>query len=164
MSATLTAWKFDTTEGAAQAEQILAALSKQHLITINDAATVEWKLGKRKPKTRQLHNLVEHGALGGAFWGLLFGLLFFAPLLGLVIGASAGALSGSMLDAGIDDDFIDEVKRKVTPGTSALFLLTDDVVFDKVAEAFAGVSAELIRTNLSHENEAKLVAAFASED
>jgi uncharacterized membrane protein len=68
------------------------------------------------------------------------------------------------MDVGIDDDFIDAVKRRVTPGTSALFLLTDDVVLDRVREAFAGVSAELIRTNLSYENEAKLVAAFAGED
>lgn len=161
--ATLTAWKFDTPEGAAQAESTLVSLSKQQLINIYDAATVEWLPGKRKPKTRQLENLTGAGALGGAFWGLLFGILFFMPLLGMAIGAGAGALGGSMADAGIDDEFINSVKAKVTPGTSALFLLSSDAVLDRVKEAFAGVHAELIHTNLSNEDEAKLREVFAED-
>jgi uncharacterized membrane protein len=162
--ATLTAWKFDTPDGAAQAEAILIGLSKEQLISIYDAATVEWPEGKRKPKTRQLNSLTGAGALGGAFWGLLFGILFFIPLLGLAVGAASGALGGSLADAGIDDDFIDAVKAKVTPGTSALFLLSGDAVLDKIKGAFDGVSAELIHTNLSNEDEAKLRAAFGEED
>src|SRR6188472_1892004 len=137
--ATLTAWKFDTPEGAAEAEQILIGLSKEELIHIYDAATVEWQPGKKRPKTRQSNSLTGAGALGGAFWGLLFGLLFFVPLLGLAIGAGAGALGGSLSDAGIDDDFIDSVKAKVTPGTSALFIMSSDAVLDKVKDAFAGL-------------------------
>jgi len=85
------------------------------------------------------------------------------PLLGLAVGAAAGALGGSLADAGIDDDFIASVKEKVTPGTSALFLLSSDAVMDKVREAFAGVEAELISTNLSNEDEAKLREVFAED-
>jgi len=162
--ATLTAWKFDTPEGAAEAENILVGLSKEQLINIYDAATVEWQVGKKKPKTRQANSLVAVGALGGAFWGLLFGILFFVPLLGIAIGAASGALGGSLGDAGIDDDFIDAVKQKVTPGTSALFLLSGDAVLDRVKEAFSGVQAELIHTNLSNEEEAKLREAFSDDD
>jgi len=158
--ATLSAWKFDTPDGAANAETILVGLSKQELITIHDAATVEWQPGKKKPKTRQLHSLT----LGGAFWGLLFGILFFVPILGLAVGAAAGAFGGSLADAGIDDDFIAAVKSKVTPGTSALFVLSSDAVMDKVLDAFSGVTAELISTNLSNEEEAKLREAFGEED
>jgi uncharacterized membrane protein len=161
--ATLTAWKFDTPEGAAKAETTLIGLSKEQLITIYDAATVEWLPGKKKPKTRQSHDLTGAGALGGAFWGLLFGILFFVPLLGLAVGAAAGALGGSLADAGIDDDFIAAVKEKVTPGTSALFLLSSDAVLDKIRDAFAGVPAELISTNLSNEEEAKLREVFAED-
>ena len=160
--ATLTAWKFDTPEGAAQAEQIVVGLSKQELIKVFDAATVEWLPGKKKPKTRQLNNLTGAGALGGAFWGLLFGILFFVPLLGLAVGAASGALGGSLADAGIDDDFIDSVKQKVTPGTSALFLLSADAVMDKVKDAFAGHQpSELLFTNLSTEQENALREVFA---
>jgi uncharacterized membrane protein len=163
--ATLTAWKFETPEGAAQAEDILVGLSKERLINIYDAAVVEWQPGKRKPKTRQANSLTRAGALGGAFWGLLFGILFFVPLLGIALGAAGGALGGSLSDAGIDDDFIDAVKAKVTPGTSALFLLSDEAVMDKVKDRFKdGPHGELIHTNLSDEDEAKLREAFADED
>jgi uncharacterized membrane protein len=163
--ATLTAWKFDTPEGAAEAESILVGLSKEELIHIYDAATVEWQPGKKKPKTRQANSLVAAGALGGAFWGLLFGILFFIPLLGLAVGAAAGSLGGSLADAGIDDDFINAVKAKVTPGTSALFVLSSDAVLDKVKDAFKdGPHGELIHTNLSNDEEAKLREAFSEED
>lgn len=161
--ATLTVWKFDTVDGAEQAEATLESLSKQELIKIHDAATVSWAEGKKKPKTRQLSSLAGAGALGGAFWGLLFGLLFFIPFLGAAIGAAAGALGGAMADVGIDDDFIDSVKQKITPGTSALFVMTSDAVVDKVHDAFQGQHAELIQTNLSDEQEAKLREAFAEE-
>jgi uncharacterized membrane protein len=161
--ATLTAWKFDTADGADTAEATLIELSKQELIQIHDAATVSWPTDKKKPKTRQLENLTGAGAVGGAFWGLLFGILFFVPLLGLAVGAAAGALGGSLADAGISDDFIKSVRKEVTPGTSALFVLSSDAVLDRVIDAFKGTNAHLIRTNLSDEQEAALRAAFAED-
>jgi uncharacterized membrane protein len=129
--ATLSVWKFETPSGADQAEQALIALQKQELIQVHDAATLSWEPGKSKPKTRQAHNLAAAGALGGTFWGMLFGLLFVVPLLGAAIGAAAGALGGALSDVGIDDDFIDSVRSTVTPGTSALFLLSSGAVPDK---------------------------------
>ena len=68
-----------------------------------------------------------------------------------------------MRDVGIDDDFITTVKAKVTPGTSALFVMSSDAVLEKVSEAFADLHPELIETNLSEEEEAKLREAFAEE-
>jgi uncharacterized membrane protein len=158
---TLSVWRFDTAEGADQAVATLEDLSKQQLITISDAAIVSWKDGARRPKTHQLHNLTGAGALGGAFWGLLFGLLFFVPLLGLAIGAAAGALSGSLTDVGISNDFIKKARDELTPGTSALFVLTRDVVLDKVSAAFEGQNPHLLFTNLSDEQEKVLREAFA---
>lgn len=158
--ATLTVWKFDDPQGADKAVGTLESLAKQQLITLHDAATVSWPAGARKPKTRQLHNLAGAGALGGAFWGMLFGLLFFIPLLGLAIGAAAGALAGSLTDVGIDDAFIKRVRDEVTPGTSALFVMTSDAVIDKVRAAFEGQRAELVSTNLSDEQERALREVF----
>jgi uncharacterized membrane protein len=74
-----------------------------------------------------------------------------------------GTLAGSMRDVGIDDDFIRSVQEQVTPGTSALFALTSDAVLDKVKAAFAGTQAELLTTNLSAEQEARLREVFAAE-
>jgi uncharacterized membrane protein len=161
--ATLTAWAFPGVNDAEQAIARLQGLQSQQLINIQDAAVVSWEEGKKKPKTRQLNNLAGAGALGGAFWGMLFGLIFFVPLLGLAVGAAMGALTGSMADVGIDDKFIDGVKQRVTPGTSALFLLSSDAVIDRVKEAFHGTNAELVASNLSNEQEEKLREVFAEE-
>ena len=102
-----------------------------------DGAVVSWPPDEKKPKTRQLHSTTGAGALGGAFWGLLFGLIFFIPLVGAAIGAATGALVGSMTDVGISDDFIKSVRDEVTPGTSALFLMSQNAVVDRVRSAFA---------------------------
>ena len=159
----LTVWKFDSPYGAEDALATLEKLQTQELIQVHDAAVVTWEAGKRKPKTRELHDTRRAGALGGAFWGLLFGLIFFIPIVGLAIGAASGALFGSLADVGISDAFIKDVRDKVTPGTSALFALTSDAVTDRVADAFRGTQAELIRTNLSDEQENQIREAFAQE-
>jgi uncharacterized membrane protein len=159
----LTVWKFKSPYGAAKALDELMDLQRQQLIQVLDAATVSWEEGRKKPKTRELRDTKRAGALGGGFWGLLFGLIFFIPILGLAIGAATGALIGSMADVGISDSFIRDVREKVTPGTSALFVLSSDAVIDRVAEQFSGTEAELIKTNLSVDQEAKLREAF-SED
>ena len=158
---TLSVWRFDTAEGADQAVGTLEDLAKQQVIRIFDGATVSWAEGAKRPKTRQLHNLAGAGALGGAFWGLLFGLLFFVPLLGMAIGAAAGALSGSLTNVGIDDDFIKRTRDQITPGTSALFVMSGDAVLDKVKAAFTGQKPELLFTNLSDEQGKALREAFA---
>ena len=162
--ATLTVWKFADPSGAEKALETLEGLQKQALIEVLDGAVVSWPPDKKKPKTRQLHRTTEAGALGGAFWGLLFGLIFFIPLVGAAIGAATGALVGSMTDVGISDDFIKSVRDEVTPGTSALFLMSQNAVVDRVRSAFAETHAQLIRTNLSDEQEAKLREAFGEED
>jgi uncharacterized membrane protein len=162
--ATLTVWKFNDPDGADAALAKLEELQRGELIKVEDAAVVSWPEGRKKPKTRQAHTLAGAGAMGGAFWGLLFGLIFFIPLLGMAIGAAAGALAGSMTDVGIDDAFIKEARDKITPGTSALFVMTSGAVQDRVREAFRGTDMELIETNLSEEEEAKLREAFAEEE
>jgi uncharacterized membrane protein len=162
--ATLTAWKFNTPQGADFALKRLEKLQGEMVINLHDAAVVLWEPGQRKPRTHEMHDTTASGALGGAFWGMLFGLIFFVPILGLAIGAASGALLGSMRDVGISDAFIRDVREKVTPGTSALFVLTSGAVYDKVAAEFRGTEAELIRTNMSDEQEAKLREAFGLED
>ncbi len=141
----------------------LESLQKQQLITIHDAAIVQWPADKKKPRTEQLHSMAGAGALSGAFWGMLFGLLFFIPLLGAAIGAAMGGLSGSLVDVGVDDNFIKQVRDQVTPGTSALFVLSTDAVTDRVKDALRGVEMELIATNLSKEEEDRLRTAFEHE-
>lgn len=160
--ATLTVWKFDSPSGADEAARTLQQLAKQNVITVLDSATVSWEQGRKKPKTHQGTPTTGVGALGGAFWGMLFGLIFFVPLLGAAVGAATGALAGSLSDIGIDDGFINKVRDQVTPGTSALFVMTSDAVIDKVKDAFASHQpSDLIFTNLSEDQEQALRQVFA---
>jgi uncharacterized membrane protein len=159
--ATLTVLKFDSADGASQGLTLIQDLQKQELIKLLDAAVVTWPEGARKPKTRQLFDLACAGAWDGAFWGMLFGLIFFVPFFGAAVGGLMGALAGHFTDHGIDDRFIGEVRKKVTQGTSALFLLTSDAVVDRVVDAAKKLPKfEVVATNLPKEQEEKLKAAF----
>ena len=71
-----------------------------------------------------------------------------------------GALMGHFAHYGIDEGFIDQVRSKITEGTSALFLLSSGAVVDKVAAAVKGQQFEIIQTNLSKEQEDQLRADF----
>lgn len=162
--ANLTVWKFETASGATEALTTLAELQRRHHIILIDAAVVTWPTGKKQPRTRQEVDLVGRGALDGAFWGMLFGLLFFAPLLGMLVGAAVGGVSGKFKDYGINDDFIKDVRSKVTEGTSALFLLTGAADREKVQEAFQNTKMELISSNLSEAQEVELRATFGGNE
>ena len=161
--ATLTAWKFDDPGKAHDAMEVLEGLGKQKLIQVIDATAVAWEPGKRAPKTYQMHHPTALGAASGGFVGFAVGLIFFAPLFGLAIGATTGAAIGKLTDFGLDDDFIDDVRKKVTPGTSALFALTQDADIDRVRNAFSGFRADLITSNVSPEQEKVLRETFFTD-
>jgi uncharacterized membrane protein len=162
--ATLSVLKFNDLNGADRVLLALQGLQERQMITLEDAAVLSWPLGKKQPTTRQLYSTAGAGAGWGAFWGFLFGLLFFIPFLGAAIGAGMGALSGSMADVGIDDDFIRQVREKVTPGTSALFAMTSGATApDRVIDELRQYDFEIISTNLPEEQEKQLREAFAQE-
>jgi uncharacterized membrane protein len=152
--ATLSVLKFNDPNGADRVLMALQGMQERELITLEDAAVVSWPQGNRKPKTRELHG---GGAGWGAFWGFLIGLIFFVPFLG----AAIGGMSGAMSDVGIDDDFIKQVREKVTEGTSALFALTHGATVDKVVDELKQYDFEIISTNLPTEQEEQLRDAFA---
>jgi uncharacterized membrane protein len=155
--ATLSVLKFNDPYGADRVMVALQGMQERELITLEDAAIVSWPQGNRKPKTRELHG----GSAGwGAFWGFLIGMIFFVPFLG----AAIGGMSGAMRDVGIDDDFIKQVREKVTEGTSALFALTSGATaVDKVVDELKAYDFEIISTNLPEEQEKQLREAFAQE-
>ena len=68
LMATLTAWRFDTPEGADAAEQTLIALSKDELIEVHDAATVSWPAGQEAedPAARRPHRRRRWAVRSGA--------------------------------------------------------------------------------------------------
>ena len=100
--------------------------------------------------------------MSGLFWKLLLGVIFLTPLFGIAIRGTLGALSGAFRDYGIDDDFIKRVRTAVTEGTSALFLMTSEAVIDRLAERMKRTTFEVVATNLSQEQEAKLREVVAA--
>lgn len=158
--ATLTVWKFDDPDAAMSVRDRLLGLQSRRAITVHDAVVVSWPADKKQPRTHQLASTTGTATAGGAFWGLLLGVIFFVPLIGMAFGAAMGALSGSLTDFGIDDDFVRAVRERVTPGTSALFLLSSDADRDEIRSELGDMSGELIATNLGVGDEAALKELF----
>jgi len=166
--ATLSVLKFNDPDGADRVLMALQGMQERQMISLEDAAVVRWPAGNKKPNTYQLHpgdsGTLPRDPVGGAFWGFLFGLIFFMPFLGAAVGAGMGAHSGSLADVGIDDDFIRQIREKVTPGTSALFALTSGATApERVVDELRQYDFEIISTNLPEEQENQLREAFAQE-
>jgi uncharacterized membrane protein len=88
--------------------------------------------------------------------------MFLNPLLGLAVGASAGAVTGALTDVGIDDNFMKELAATMMRGSSSLFVLLRNPVTapDKVLAELKGTGGTILKTSLSHEDEAKIQLAL----
>lgn len=106
------------------------------------------------------HHPVAGGASWGMLWGFLFGLLFFIPLFGMVIGAGLGALMGLVEKVDIDQEFQTRARDMLQPGTSALFLIVEELTFDKTIDALSKFGGTVLKTSLSRNAEAQLQEAL----
>jgi uncharacterized membrane protein len=106
------------------------------------------------------HHPMTKGASWGLFWGFLFGLLFFIPVFGMAVGAGLGALMGKFAKTSIDQQFQDQVRGMVQPGTSALFLMLEKVTPDKAVEAMSKYGGTVLKTSLSKDDEKELQDAL----
>jgi len=158
---------FEGIDSADSALNQLKGMQKEYLVDLEDACVVT-RDGNGKLHLKQSIDLVKGGALSGAswgaLWGLLIGFLFANPLIGVLggtaLGAGGGALSVHLSDYGIDDDFIKALGEKVTPETSALFLLVRKANPDKVLPELANYEGTILRTSLTEEQERKLTEAL----
>ena len=156
---TLLAIAYDSELKAREVRLKFAAMEKDYLIDIGDAAIAE-KKADGKVKIHQSYNLTANGAIGGTFWGALIGLIFLNPLIGAAIGAASGAVAGALADVGINDEFMKDLAEKFQPNTSVLFVLAREMTFDKVLDALKGTGGTVLQTSLSHEDQGKLEAAI----
>ncbi|MCP9820838.1 DUF1269 domain-containing protein [Synechococcus sp. Cruz-9H2] len=148
---------FPKVDEAEAVRKELVAIQQEHLISLEDAVVVE-RDADGQVQLRQAVNLTAAGALGGGFWGSLVGLLFLNPLLGAAVGAGMGAASGALSDLGINDGFLRELGETLPKGSAALCLLVRDATPDRVVERLRSFAphAKLLRTSLSHTDEAQL--------
>jgi uncharacterized membrane protein len=118
------------------------------------AAIIRSEDGKFRTVTNQ--HTVGAGTTWGMFWGFLFGLLFFIPVLGMAFGAGMGAIMGKLTKSTIDKGFQEQVRAQVKPGTSALFMIVEQMTADKALEGLSKFGGTVLKTSLSAEDEAAL--------
>jgi len=135
--ATLTAWRFSSTEGADDAVLRLVRLDEQDQIDVEDAAVLRWPRYASAPMAD-----VHVTRQGGAF----------------------SSIAKKIAHGNIDSSTVDSVKDDMTPGTSALVLLSENATVSTVAKAFEGQSMELIRSDLSVQQEDQVRRVFGDGD
>jgi uncharacterized membrane protein len=159
--ATLLAIGYSDEGTAEQAMETVNQLQSELIIQAEQVAAVSRDLeGKYHVHTAHGGASAGAGAWWGGFWGLLFGLLFFIPFAGLALGAGMGAVFGHFGSKGIDKAFQEEVRDHLKPGTSALFMVIDQVTPDKAIAAMQQYGGTVIRTSLSDEDTKKLQEAL----
>jgi len=162
--ATLIAIAYPDEATAEEARQTVQGLEADLVIQADQVAAI------RRDVQGKYHVTTTHGGAGsgpgavwGGFWGFLFGLIFFVPFFGLAIGAGFGALFGHLGENAIDKTFRDQVRDKVAPGTSALFMIIEKATPDKAIAALQKYGGEVIKTSLSDEDTAKLQEALSNQ-
>lgn len=128
-----TAWRFSGTEGADTAVLKLKQLDDQGLIDVQDVAVIRWPQYAASPQVQE--HVTDEGSRAASF-------------------------AKRLRKAGIDSTLLESVKGDMTLGTSALVLLSADAAIDTVAKAFEGQAMELMRSDLSVQQEDQLRAAF----
>jgi uncharacterized membrane protein len=157
--ADLIAIGYDDTTTATEAMDEVMVLAKDLVIQPDAvAAIIRNEDGKLKTITNQ--HSVGVGATWGMFWGFLFGILFFVPFFGMAIGAGMGALMGKVSKSSIDKQFQEQVREMLKPGTSALFLIVEQMTTDKALEGLSKFGGKVLKTSLSEEDEKELQEAL----
>ena len=119
---TTTAWRFSGTEGADEAVLKLKQLEAAKLVEVQDTTVIRWPQYAAEPTVRE--HVTEEGS-------------------------KVSSLVHKIKHSGIDSSMVLSAKGDMTPGTSVLVLLTPEAAVDAFAQAFEGQGVELIRSDLS---------------
>lgn len=147
---------------ALEAEQEAQRLAKD-LIVQPDAIAAIVRDGEGNFKVTTNHHEPGEGPSWGMFWAPLFGVLFFVPFFGMAVGPGFGALFGKLERSRIDKQFRQQVRDKLAPGTSALFLMVEEVSPARVAAALSRFGGTVITSSLPEDAESELQEALHGE-
>jgi uncharacterized membrane protein len=75
-------------------------------------------------------------------------------------GSKVSSLVHKFTHAGIDNTMVQSARGDMTPGTSVLVLLTPETAVEAFAKAFEGQGVELIRSDLSVQEQDEVRAAL----
>lgn len=149
---------FDHFDDARNALKALRALERAGRIRFEDTALVERDPDGTAHVRNEVSGTTETAAVIGAVIGGIVSFVF--PLAGIVLGAALGAAVGAAMKTGVEDKFVDEVKKTLTPGRSALFLVVKESQADAVMAALRQFKGDVIQTTLPTETEDALRAAL----
>jgi uncharacterized membrane protein len=132
----------------------------QELVIQPDAVAAVIRNDDGKFRTITNQHEVGAGATWGMFWGMLFGLLFFVPIFGMAFGAAFGALGGKLAKSSISKEFQEQVRDQMQPGTSALFMIVEQMTTDKALAGLSQFGGTVLKTSLSDEDQAEIQEAL----
>lgn len=134
-------------------------INEGHISLLDAAVLVKCKDGRTAVKDIQEVDAL-HGALFGAITGGLIGLAGgpIGALIGALAGATTGGVAAHTIDSGFPDDYLQELQANLSPGSSALIVLTRQEWSDRVIEVLAQFQGRLIRYTLKDELGAYLAA------
>jgi len=148
----LAAISFDDELRAVELMTAMTRLSREDKLRILDAVFVVKDEGGRTHVRETTDLQTGSTALGAGLWSGLFGLILGGPVGMLVaggIGAGAGALTAKLVDVGVTDEFVEQLRELVQPGTTTLCVLADDIDADAVlAELTRFPGARYVAGNL----------------
>jgi len=150
---------FDHFGDARNALSGLRGLEREGRIRFEDTAIVERDPDGKAHVKNEVSGTTETAAVVGAVIGGLITFVF--PPAGALLGAAFGAAVGAAMDRGVSADFIDDVKKTLTPGRSALFLVVKQADADATSAALRQFKGDVIQTTLDSEAEEALRAALA---
>jgi uncharacterized membrane protein len=128
-----TAWRFIGTEGADEAVLKLKQLEAAKLVEVQDVTVIRWPQYAAEPTVRE--HVTEEGS-------------------------KVSSLMHKFSHAGIDSSMIQSASGDMTPGCSVLVLLTPEAAIEAFAQAFEGQGVELIRSDLSVQEQDQVRAAL----
>lgn len=150
-----------------RAQEYLVAMGRLRqdgALDLEDAVVVAKDDHGKVKVTETVDPTPGRAALSGALWTGLLGLVLGGPvgwLAGLGVGAGAGAATAKVIDLGLPDEWVDWFEQAVTPGTSTVVILAENVDVEALlAEARRFPGAELLYTTLPHTVYEELVTAF----
>jgi uncharacterized membrane protein len=101
---------------------------------------------------------------GHSFAGFLAGLALGAPpLTGAAVGSLVGRAGSVAAEAGIDVDFISDVKTLMKPGTSALFVLDREGDMAAILQGIRGLGGTVLKSNVDLQR-ARLIQSTLAAD
>jgi uncharacterized membrane protein len=133
----LTVWTFTSAEGARRALDGLRRLQRTGEITIQDAAVVEWPPHRWEPETREFYHVDADGQRSCVWRGL------FRALFGV-----DETISRWFRDLGVDDWLLAEVRERIRPETSVLFVVTTGGFIRDLEPSFREFGMTLLYTML----------------